>query len=153
MGNNGILPPSWPLPLTPKTLSPWMNSPFLNLCEGTSAEVEGQANSESADSDSQDHMVEKAQLSEEVIVFMVRALGVFPPGTIVELTTGLLGLVSSVNLEERTKPYVMMHVKGVSRKDARLVDLAKEDDVAIVHSVRPQQLPKEAHEYFFAGRV
>ena len=123
------------------------------LCEGTSPVVEVQENAESANKNNQDYNnIDKAQLSEEVIVLMVRALGVYPPGTIVELTNGLLGLVSSVNIEERTKPCVMMYVNGVSRKDARLVDLAKEEDVAIVHSVRPQQLPKDAHEYFFAGR-
>ena len=96
--------------------------------------------------------IDKAKLSEEVIVLMVRALGVYPPGTIVELTNGLLGLVTSVNFEERTKPSVMMYVNGVPRKEARLVDLAKEDDVAIVHSVRPQLLSRDVQEYFFAGR-
>jgi len=124
-----------------------------DLCEGRLAVVEVPEDGESPEKDGQDPVSEEAQLSEEVIVLMVRALGVYPPGTIVELTNGLLGLVSNVNFEERTKPCVMMYVNGVPRKDARLVDLAKEDDVAIVHSVRPQQLPKDAHEYFFAGRA
>jgi len=55
-----------------------------------------------------DSLQTKATLSEEVIVSMVRALGVYPPGSLVELTNGLMGLVTGVNSDERTKPCVMI---------------------------------------------
>ncbi len=94
----------------------------------------------------------KAELSEEVIVSMVRALGVYPPGSLVELTNGSMGLVTGVNPEERTKPCVMICLPSVPRKEARVVDLTNEEELAIVHSIRPQHLPRDVYAYFFSGR-
>ena len=99
-----------------------------------------------------DCIQEKAELSEEVIVSMVRALGVYSPGTLVELTNGSMGLVTGVNSEERTKPCVMICTPSVPRKEARVIDLANHDEFSIVHSIRPQHLPREVREYFFSGR-
>lgn len=100
----------------------------------------------------QDPIQDKAELSEEIVVSMVRALGVYPPGSLVELTNGSMGLVTGVNPEERTKPSVMICIPNVSRKEARVIDLATNEELAIVHSIRPQHLPREVHEYFFSGR-
>ncbi len=63
-----------------------------------------------------------------------------------------MGLVTGVNTEERTKPSVMICSPNVPRKDARVIDLAANDELSIVHSVRPQHLPREVYEYFFADR-
>ncbi|MDT7041402.1 HD-GYP domain-containing protein [Candidatus Nitronereus thalassa] len=94
----------------------------------------------------------KAELSEEVVVYMVRALGVYPPGSLVELTNGSVGLVTGVNSEERTKPCVMICSPQTPRKEARVVDLTNEGELAIVHSLRPQHVPKEVFEYIYSGR-
>ena len=99
-----------------------------------------------------DSLQTKAELSEEVIVSMVRALGVYPPGSCVELTNGSMGLVTAVNFEERTKPCVMIYNLGVPRKEAKVIDLINNDELSIVHSIRPQHLPREVHAYFFSGR-
>jgi len=99
-----------------------------------------------------DSLQTKAELSEEVIVSMVRALGVYPPGSCVELTNGSMGLVTAVNFEERTKPCVMIYKLGVPRKEAKVIDLINNDELSIVHSIRPQHLPREVHAYFFSGR-
>lgn len=94
---------------------------------------------------------DNAELSEEVVVYMVRALGVYPPGSFVELTNGSVGLVTGVSTEERTKPCVMICTPNVPRQEARVIDLAK-DEIAIVHSIRPQHLSKHVHQYLVAGR-
>jgi len=104
------------------------------------------------DGNGQDIIPDRAELSEEVIVSMVRALGVYPPGSLVELTNGSMGLVTGVNSEERTKPCVMICTPSVPRKEARVVDLTNEKELAIVHSIRPQHLPRDVHAYFFSGR-
>ncbi len=94
---------------------------------------------------------DNAELSEEVVVSMVRALGVYPPGSFVELTNGAIGLVTGVSSDERTKPCVMICSPNVPRKEARVIDLAQ-DEIAIVHSIRPQHLPKDVRQYLCAGR-
>ena len=103
--------------------------------------------------DDDNPMSDKAELSEEVIVYMVRALGVYPPGSLVELTNGSVGLVTGVNSEERTKPCVMICSPQTPRKEARVVDLTNEEELAIVHSIRPQHVPKEVFEYIYSGRA
>ena len=99
-----------------------------------------------------DQVDDKAELSEEVIVYMVRALGVYPPGSLVELTDGSVGLVTGVNSDERTKPCVMICSPTVPRKEARVIDLST-NDLAIVHSIRPQHVPKEIQQYISSGRA
>jgi len=94
---------------------------------------------------------DNAELSEEVVVYMVRALGVYPPGSFVELTNGSVGLVTGVSTEERTKPCVMICTPNVSRQEARVVDLSK-DDIAIVHSIRPQHVPKHVQQFLCGDR-
>ncbi len=101
--------------------------------------------------DAAEQVSDNAELSEEVVVYMVRALGVYPPGSFVELTNGSVGLVTGVSTEERTKPCVMICTPNVPRQEARVIDLAK-DEIAIVHSLRPQHLPKHIQQYLLAGR-
>ena len=113
--------------------------------DGANSVVHGQENGVG-------QVANQSELSEEVIAFMVRALGVYPPGSLVELTNGSVGLVTSINSTERTKPSVMICSPEIPRKEARVIDLTKVDDISVVHSIRPQHLPKEIQEYIFSGR-
>lgn len=95
---------------------------------------------------------EKGEFSEDVIIALVRVLGVYPPGTVVELDNGRYGLVTGVNFEDRTKPRIMLWTPDFPKEDAMVIDLAEEECV-IVHSLHPRQLPQTAQEYFFSSRV
>lgn len=122
---------------------------LMSICDtinGLMDETDGSTNGEEGDPKDQ------AELSEEVIAVMVRALGVYPPGSLVELTNGTVGLVTGVNSDERTKPCVMICAPNIPRTQARVVDLTQVDDLAIVHSIRPQHLPKEIQDYIYSGR-
>lgn len=125
------------------TINNLMNAPTVEQqCIEVVLDSEGEGSKDVKDN---------AELSEEVVVYMVRALGVYPPGSFVELTNGSVGLVTGVNTEERTKPCVMICNPNVPRQEARVIDLAK-DETAIVHSIRPQHLPKQIHQYLNSGR-
>ncbi len=97
-------------------------------------------------------VAEKDRLSEEVIIALVRVLGVYPPGSVVKLSDGSLGLVTSVNFEDRTKPQVMVCAPEQPKEEAMVVDLAQEV-ITIVQSLHSRDLPKEIQEYFFATRL
>ena len=122
-----------------------------NLLNDHRVEQEGVETSLGGEGEESEDVRDNAELSEEVVVFMVRALGVYPPGSFVELTDGSVGLVTGVSTEERTKPCVMICNPKVPRQEARVIDLAK-DDLAIVHSIRPQHLPQHVHQYLSAGQ-
>ena len=98
------------------------------------------------------HVAQRDRLSEEIIVALVRVLGVYPPGSVVKLSNGSLGLVTSVNFEDRTKPQVMVCTPEQPKEEAMVVDLAQEV-ITIVQSLHSRDLPKEIQEYFFATRL
>ena len=74
-------------------------------------------------------------------------MGVYPPGSIVELSNGALGLVTSVNRSNTLRPLVALWQEGVKPEDAPLIDLGVETEVKIVRSLRPADLEPEVREY------
>ncbi|WP_462323779.1 HD-GYP domain-containing protein [Desulfoplanes sp.] len=62
-----------------------------------------------------------------LFAFFVKRLGVYPPGTIVTLTSGAKAKVMAVNPSHPLKPMVMPYVSGISSKDALVLDLTEED--------------------------
>lgn len=77
----------------------------------------------------------------------IRCLGVYPPGTIVQLSNGVIGMIVTVNTSKPMKPVVVVHDAGVPRDEAILIDMDKEPDLSIVKSLRPGQVPKEIYLY------
>ena len=77
----------------------------------------------------------------------VRCMGIYPPGTIVSLSNGALGMVVSVNSTRPLKPTVLLFDPDVPRDEAILVELEQEPDVVIARTMKPDQLPAAAFEY------
>jgi putative nucleotidyltransferase with HDIG domain len=77
----------------------------------------------------------------------VRCMGIYPPGTIVSLSNGALGMVVSVNSTRPLKPTVLLYDPDVPRDEAILVELEQEPDVVISRTMKPDQLPEAAFEY------
>jgi len=89
---------------------------------------------------------------ESAVTAFVRCLTVYPPGTIVLLSNGMLGMVTEVNCSRLLKPTVMVYDAATSHGDAILVDLDLEQDVSIRKAIRPQLLPPEVCQFFLAGK-
>ncbi len=81
------------------------------------------------------------------LMTFVRCMGIYPPGTIVVLSNGTIGMVTSVNSTRPLKPSVLVYDPNVPRDEAMLVDLEKEPDVVVSKTMRPQQLTDEMHAY------
>ena len=71
------------------------------------------------------------EFQEELVVEFIRAIGLYPTGTLVELSTGEVGVVVEQNFERRLKPKVMVVVDAVKQVlyDPYLLDLAEIDRV------------------------
>ncbi|HEY3299246.1 MAG TPA: HD-GYP domain-containing protein [Methylophilaceae bacterium] len=78
---------------------------------------------------------------------MIKFLGVYPPGSIVQLTNGVHGIVISVNPSAPLRPYVLLHDPTVKREAPQILDLREDPSVSISICMRPTQLPKDALEY------
>ncbi len=77
----------------------------------------------------------------------IRMMGVYPPGSVVQLTDERYAIVASVNSSRPLKPRVLVHDAGVPRDEALLLDLEDAVDVGIRRSLKPQQLPAAAHAF------
>jgi putative nucleotidyltransferase with HDIG domain len=73
----------------------------------------------------------------------VRMMGVYPPGSVVQLTDDRWAVVESVNAARPLKPTVMIYEPGVPSDETLLLDLAREPAVGIRRSLTASQLPPE----------
>jgi putative nucleotidyltransferase with HDIG domain len=83
----------------------------------------------------------------KLLQVFIRCLGVYPPGTIVQLSNGAIGMVVTVNTAKPTKPVLTIHDAGVPREEAILIDMERETELNIVKSIKPAQLPKDIYHY------
>ncbi len=69
------------------------------------------------------------QFQEELVVEFIRAIGLYPTGTLVELSTGEVGVVVEQNFERRLKPKVIVVLDTFKERlrDFVLMDLAEDD--------------------------
>ena len=84
---------------------------------------------------------------EAAVLALVHNLGVYPPSSIVELSDGSIGMVTSTNLLDRMKPTVMLHDPLLPREKAMIVDLYQEGNRTIKHSLRPGDIPIRVWKY------
>ncbi len=77
----------------------------------------------------------------------IKALGVYPPGSIVLLNDGVYGIVMSVNPQKLLKPVVMLHDRRIERDMPDILDLGEEPDTTISKCLHANQLPKDVADY------
>jgi HD-GYP domain-containing protein (c-di-GMP phosphodiesterase class II) len=77
----------------------------------------------------------------------IRMVGVYPPGSVVQLMDERYAMVVSVNSARPLKPRIIVHETGIARDEALILDLEREPNVGIRRSVKPVTLPSAAMEF------
>ena len=77
----------------------------------------------------------------------IRMMGVYPPGSVVQLTDDRFASVVSVNSSRPLKPRVLVCDTTVPVDDALLLNLDGQADIGIRRSLKPGQLPAAARDY------
>jgi len=77
----------------------------------------------------------------------IRMLGVYPAGSVVQLTDERYGLVMAVNSSRPLKPRVLVHDPAVPPDEAMLLNLERTPDLGIRRSLPPARLPPDVREY------
>ncbi|MGQ9725019.1 MAG: HD-GYP domain-containing protein, partial [Tepidimonas sp.] len=90
---------------------------------------------------------EKAQFDATTLSAFIRMLGIYPPGSIVQLSDGRYAQVHAVNAARPLKPRVLVHDPHTPRSEALLLDLQTLPDLSILRSLRADQLPRAALDY------
>jgi putative nucleotidyltransferase with HDIG domain len=95
------------------------------------------------------HMYLKRQdkFDRALLSLFIGCLGVYPPGTVVQLTNGIIGMVVTINSGKPLHPTLLIYDPTVPKKEAIIFDLQTENDVQIERSLRPSQLPTEVFTY------
>lgn len=81
------------------------------------------------------------QLPVKVITALVRAISVYPPGTLLDLTDGSIGIVLYTHAKERLRPTVMAYEERGSDLKARLTDLNARREISIRRVMAPSEVP------------
>jgi putative nucleotidyltransferase with HDIG domain len=89
----------------------------------------------------------RAKFDPKLLQVFVRCLGVYPPGTLVQLSNGAIGMVATINTARPMKPMVVVYDPHVPKEEAILIDMESEGDVNIAKAIRPAQLPREIYNY------
>lgn len=87
------------------------------------------------------------QFDTTMLSAFIKMMGVYPPGSSVQLTDDRYAIVVSVNTSRPLKPRVLVHQRGVPRDEALILDLEHAKGLSIRRSLKPMQLPRESHDY------
>jgi len=77
----------------------------------------------------------------------IRMMGVYPPGSVVQLTDDRFALVTQVNSTRPLKPRVLAFDPQMPADQALHINLEQHADLGIRRSLRAQQLPDDALHY------
>ncbi|MEH6470434.1 MAG: HD domain-containing phosphohydrolase [Halopseudomonas sp.] len=88
-----------------------------------------------------------SKLDMQLVKLFIRTMGVYPPGTVVKLTDGSIGLVIAVNSKTLLKPELLLYNPDIPKGDALIIDLAQHDDLDIEDVLKPGDYPSRIYEY------
>lgn len=90
---------------------------------------------------------QSAKFDKPTLQALVKMLGIYPPGTVVQLSDDSIGIVIYLNRKELLKPGVLIYSAEIPKEEAVIVDLTEQNELTIRKSLRPAQLSKEMFEY------
>jgi hypothetical protein len=89
----------------------------------------------------------KTKFDSSLLNSFIRMMGVYPAGSVVQLTDDRHALVMSVNSTRPLKPNVLVHDPATPRDEALHLNLMNMPDLGIRRSLKPSQLPADALQY------
>jgi HD-GYP domain-containing protein (c-di-GMP phosphodiesterase class II) len=90
---------------------------------------------------------ERNRFDLQVLSLFIHALGVYPPGTVVQLSNGNIGMIASVSSKNPLRPNLLLYDREIPKEEALLFDMSDEPDLSIVKSLHPRDLEKEVFDY------
>lgn len=89
----------------------------------------------------------RGKLNAIMLQAFIKFMGVYPPGSIVTLTNGAIGVVVSVVSGKAHRPILLVYDPDIPKEEAILLDLETLPDVNIDKAIRPALLPPEVFAY------
>jgi len=95
---------------------------------------------------------QRAHFDASTLTALVHCLGVYPPGTIVLLSNGFIGMVVGVNTKRPLKPVVLVYDAANLKNEVVVIDIEQEPGLSVTKTINPNQLSPEIFEYFSPGK-
>ncbi|UCV21761.1 HD-GYP domain-containing protein [Ferribacterium limneticum] len=89
----------------------------------------------------------RGKFDPRLLQLLIRRLGVYPPGTVVQLSNGAMAMVATVNTGQPMKPILVVYDESVPRDEAILIDLSLESDLNIAKAIKPALVPRHVYNY------
>ncbi len=89
----------------------------------------------------------RSRFDESLLKHLIKILGIYPPGSIVRLSTGAYAIVISANPSKPLRPYVILHDPKINRETPQILDLREEPNINISGCIRANQLPPDVLRY------
>jgi putative nucleotidyltransferase with HDIG domain len=96
---------------------------------------------------------QREALDASLLSVLIRCLGIYPPGTIVELSNKMAGLVISVNSTQPLRPRVLIYDADSPKEETIIVDLLNDLDIDVVSSINAEQLPQNISDYLLPRQL
>lgn len=90
---------------------------------------------------------ELAKYDKAALGAFIKALGIYPPGTIVKLKSGRVGIVMSVDSADLLHPNLMIYDPAIPKDSAAVVNLKHDLEDSVERTLRPAALPEAIHDY------
>jgi len=90
---------------------------------------------------------QRSKYDESLLKRLIKSLGIYPPGSILQLSTGSYATVISVNPNKPLRPFIMLHDPLTDRHEPQIIDLRDEPNISINACLRPSQLPADVLAY------
>lgn len=90
---------------------------------------------------------EVAKYDKALLSAFIKSMGIYPPGTIVMLKSGKVGIVMSVDSADLLHPNLMLYDAAIPKQQAAVVNLRRDLDDTIDRTLRPSTLPQPVFDY------
>jgi len=89
----------------------------------------------------------RSKFDETLLSGFIKMMGIYPPGSVVQLSDDRFAMVMTVNAAHPLKPRVLVYDPAVALEEAIHLDLEMTPQVGIRRSLKPVQLPARAVDY------
>ena len=89
----------------------------------------------------------RSKFDETLLSGFIKMMGIYPPGSVVQLNDDRYAMVMTVNAAHPLKPRVLVYDANVPSDEALHIDLEHSPMLGIRRSLKPAQLPTRAVEY------
>ncbi len=90
---------------------------------------------------------QRAHFDSTVMAVFIRMMGVYPPGSVVQLNDERYALSVAVNPMRPLKPRVVVYEPEVPSEEALILDLEDSPSIGVQRAIKPLQLPRAVFDY------